>query len=83
MKKNAFTKHDVEVTKKETGYSGFFDLNIYTLRHRQFEGEWGPEITREVFERGHAVAVSSVASVPNAAISSAPTTSSRRRTLRS
>ena len=57
MKKPAYTKHDVEVTNKEPGYSGFFDLNIYTLRHRQFEGEWGPEITREVFERGHAVAV--------------------------
>lgn len=57
MKKPAYTKHDVEVTKKETGYSGFFDLNIYTLRHRLFEGDWGPEITREVFERGHAVSV--------------------------
>jgi len=57
MKKPAFTKHDVEVTKKETGYKGFFDLNIYTLRHRKFEGGWAPEITREVFERGHAVGV--------------------------
>lgn len=57
MKKPAFTKHDVEVTKKEIGYSGFFDLNIYTLRHRKFEGGWAPEIRREIFERGHAVAV--------------------------
>jgi len=57
MKKHAYTKEDVEVIRKEPGYNGFFDLNIYSLRHRQFEGEWGPEITREVFERGHAVAV--------------------------
>jgi len=57
MKKPAFTKHDVEVTEKKSGYSGFFDLNIYTLRHRKFEGGWAPEITREVFERGHAVGV--------------------------
>lgn len=57
MKKPAFTKHDVEVIRKESGYSGFFDLNIYTLRHKKFEGGWAPEITREIFERGHAVAV--------------------------
>ncbi len=57
MKKPLFTKHDVEVTEKKSGYSGFFDLNIYTLRHRKFAGGWAPEITREVFERGHAVAV--------------------------
>lgn len=57
MKKPAFTKHDVEVTNKESGYGGFFDLNIYTLRHRKFAGGWAPEMTREVFERGHAVAV--------------------------
>lgn len=57
MKKPTFTKQDVEVVRKEPGYSGFFDLNIYTLRHRKFAGDWTREITREVFERGHAVAV--------------------------
>ncbi len=57
MKKHAFTRHDVEDIKKEPGYSGFFDLNICSLRHRKFNGEWTPEIKREIFERGHAVAV--------------------------
>lgn len=57
MKKSAFTKQDVEILERKSGFSGFFDLNIYTLRHRQFAGGWGPAITREVFERGHAVAV--------------------------
>lgn len=57
MKKTPFTKHDVEVIGEKSGYSGFFDLNIYTLRHKKFAGGWTQEITREVFERGHAVAV--------------------------
>lgn len=57
MKKPEFTKHDVEVIEKKSGFSGFFDLNIYTLRHRKFSGGWSDEMTREVFERGHAVAV--------------------------
>ncbi|WNJ98448.1 NUDIX domain-containing protein [Thalassospiraceae bacterium LMO-JJ14] len=57
MKKTPFTKHDVEVMEEKSGYSGFFDLNIYTLRHKKFAGGWTQDITREVFERGHAVAV--------------------------
>jgi len=57
MKKISFTRDDVEIIDKKSGYDGFFHLNTYTLRHRQFAGGWGPEITREVFERGHAVGV--------------------------
>ena len=33
---------------------GFFSLNLYRFRHRLFNGEMSPEITREIFERGHA-----------------------------
>ncbi len=57
MKKISFTRDDVEVIGKKSCYDGFFDLNAYTFRHRQFAGGWGPEIHREVFERGHAVGV--------------------------
>ena len=33
MKKPAFTKQDVEVVRKEPGYSGFFDLNQLLSTH--------------------------------------------------
>ncbi len=48
---------DVEVIERTVGYEGYFQLNKYRFRHRLFEGGWGPEIDREVFERGDAVAV--------------------------
>lgn len=57
MKKISFTRDDVEVVSKKSGYDGYFDLNTYTFRHRQFAGGWSTEIHREVFERGHAVGV--------------------------
>lgn len=57
MDEPKFKKSDVDVRKVETLYDGFFKMEKYTLRHQQFAGGWGPEITREIFERGHAVAV--------------------------
>ncbi len=47
----------VEIVEQEVGYAGFFRLYRYRLRHRLFSGGWTPVITRELFERGHAVAV--------------------------
>ncbi len=47
----------VEIIERKTGYSGFFRLCKYRLRHRLFAGGWSPVISRELFERGHAVAV--------------------------
>lgn len=38
-------------------YQGFFALNRFRLRFEFFSGGFSPEIDREVFERGHAVAV--------------------------
>lgn len=52
-----FKKADVEIRDKVTLYDGFFSMEKYTLRHQQFGGGWGAEITREIFERGHAVSV--------------------------
>lgn len=48
---------DVEVREKTTPFRGYFRIDRYRLRHRLFAGGWSGEITREVFERGHAVAV--------------------------
>ena len=48
---------DVEILEKKPVYDGFFKMNQYRLRHKLFSGDWGSEIVREMFERGHAVAV--------------------------
>ncbi|MCK8431437.1 ADP-ribose diphosphatase, partial [Erwinia amylovora] len=49
-----FTKNDVEIIALETLYQGFFSLQRYRFRHRVFDGGMSGEITREIFERGHA-----------------------------
>jgi ADP-ribose pyrophosphatase len=51
------TPDDVEVVEKTTPFQGHFRLDHYRLRHRLFEGGWSGEMSREIFERGHAVAV--------------------------
>ena len=49
--------HDVDVIARRIAYQGFYRVEEYRLRHRQHAGGMGPEIRREVFERGDAVAV--------------------------
>ena len=51
------TRDDVELLKHENGYAGYFRIDRYRLRHRLYDGGWSRPMTREVFERGHAVAV--------------------------
>lgn len=51
------TRDDVEIFGTETVWKGFFRMDRLRLRHRLFAGGWGHEITREVFERGHAAAL--------------------------
>ncbi|MBF0129563.1 MAG: NUDIX domain-containing protein [Alphaproteobacteria bacterium] len=50
-------RSDVEILERTPVYKGFFRINAYRLRHKLHQGGWGPEIGREMFERGHAVAV--------------------------
>jgi ADP-ribose pyrophosphatase len=52
-------KHDprIEVIEKTTPFQGYFRIDRYRLRHRKFDGDWTDEMTREIFERGHAAAV--------------------------
>lgn len=51
------TAADVDVADTVREHEGYFKIDTYRLRHRLFAGGWGPEIRREIFERGHAVAV--------------------------
>ncbi|MCH7555454.1 MAG: NUDIX domain-containing protein [Proteobacteria bacterium] len=46
----------VEIIEKEEAYRGYFRIDRYRLKHRQFDGAMGAEIDREIFERGHAAA---------------------------
>ena len=48
---------DVEILERQTAFQGYFRVDRYRLRHRLFAGGWSEAITREVFERGHSVAV--------------------------
>jgi ADP-ribose pyrophosphatase len=48
---------NIEILDKTLRYKGFFEINRYRFRHRLFAGGWSGEVEREVFERGHAVAV--------------------------
>ncbi|MGF1592085.1 MAG: NUDIX domain-containing protein [Kiloniellaceae bacterium] len=47
----------VEILEKTTPFKGYFQVDLYRLRHRKFDGGWTEPMTREVFERGHAAAV--------------------------
>lgn len=48
---------DYEILKRETAFQGHFRIDRYRLRFRLHDGGMSREITRELFERGHAVAV--------------------------
>jgi len=50
-------KYKVEIAAKSIVYQGFFRLEKYRLRHSLFEGGMSDSMSRELFERGHAVAV--------------------------
>lgn len=48
---------DVEIVEEETVYRGYFRVDRWRLRHRLFAGGWSQPFFRELFDRGHAVAV--------------------------
>lgn len=52
-----FNKSDIEILEKKTAYQGHFRIDKYQLRHKLFQGGFSKPLTRELFERGHAVAV--------------------------
>lgn len=50
-----FGRQDVEIIERTRVFDGYFKVDRYHLRHRLMEGGWSPILSREVFERGHAV----------------------------
>ncbi len=57
MKKAQFNHQDVEVIEKRTIWQGYFKMVKYFFRHALYAGGQSQIIEREMFERGHAVAV--------------------------
>ncbi len=57
MDKPRLGRGDVDIVARDTVFKGYFQIDRYRLRHRTFAGGWTAEVVREVFERGHAVAV--------------------------
>lgn len=47
----------IRVESQKTTFKGHFRIDQWKLKHRLYAGGWGKTITREVFERGSAVAV--------------------------
>ncbi len=48
---------DVDIVSKTICFQGFFRVEKYRLRHTLFAGGMSEEMSRELFERGHAVAM--------------------------
>jgi len=46
-----------EILKQHRAYDGFFKLDKFRLRHSLFNGGVSRDMSRELFERGHAVAM--------------------------
>lgn len=57
MIKPTYQHDDIKIHDQETCYDGFFRMSKVTLQHKMFDGQWGPVITRELFQRGEAAAV--------------------------
>jgi ADP-ribose pyrophosphatase len=49
-------RDDVEILEHSSRYRGFLRVSEFKLRHRLFAGGWCPPLSREVMERGNAVA---------------------------
>jgi ADP-ribose pyrophosphatase len=47
----------VEMVAKEPLYRGYTHLDRYRLRHELYAGGLGPELSREILDRGHAAAL--------------------------
>ena len=51
-----FNADDVEVVEKTRVWDGYFKLDKYLMRHALHDGGTSGEMSREIFERGHAAA---------------------------
>lgn len=52
-----FSAEDVNLIEKTTRFQGFFQIQEYLVSHKLFNGGTSKVLSREIFERGDAVAV--------------------------
>jgi ADP-ribose pyrophosphatase len=52
-----FNSNDIRSLKTKPLYKGYFEMVQYQFQHRLYEGGWSETVSREIFERGHAVGV--------------------------
>lgn len=52
-----FSSKDLHLVAQETVFEGFFKMVKYSFTHKKYDGTNSDLVVREVFERGHAVAV--------------------------
>jgi ADP-ribose pyrophosphatase len=57
MKQLQYGNADAKILKEETVFKGFFEMKRVQVQHKLFDGSWSRVLSREMFERGHAVAV--------------------------
>ena len=48
---------NVDLIEKTTPYQGYFQIDVYRLRHKRFGGGWTEVMSREMFERCRATVV--------------------------
>ncbi|MBT5013446.1 MAG: hypothetical protein HON02_03255, partial [Rhodospirillaceae bacterium] len=53
----AMTPDDVEIIEQSRPYDGYCKIEHFLVKHRLFAGGWSDVVSRELLERGHAVAV--------------------------
>jgi len=57
MNESSDRAQNFEIIERTTPYDGFFQVGVYRLRHRRFDGGWTEVMSRELCERGNAAAV--------------------------
>lgn len=52
-----YSADDIQELTIKPLYKGYFEMVQYQFKHKLYDGSWSETVTREIFERGHAVAV--------------------------
>jgi ADP-ribose pyrophosphatase len=50
-------RSDIDISEQLTVYSGYLKINRYTLRFKQFDGQWSSPVVREILLKQPAVSV--------------------------
>jgi len=57
MRSLQYSNDDAKILSEETVFKGFFEMKRIQVQHKLFDGTVSRVLSREMFERGHAVAV--------------------------